>query len=157
MLTAQEALGAVSQAATGGRISATAAANIRRWLTEPPFAGYRDRMIEEIARGRWQALDDAFYAVIEFGTGGRRGRMYPVGTNVLNSRTIAESARGLADHITAGKGADAPRSCVIARDTRHNSAEFAELCAESWPPPSSRSTSSPSPARPPCSPSRSAS
>jgi phosphoglucomutase len=129
MLTAQEALGAVSQAATGGRISATAAANIRRWLTEPPFAGYRDRMIEEIARGRWQALDDAFYAVIEFGTGGRRGKMYPVGTNVLNSRTIAESARGLADHITARKGADAPRSCAIARDTRHNSAEFAELCA----------------------------
>ena len=53
--------------------------------------------------------------------------MYPVGTNVLNDRTIAESARGLADYVTARKGADAPRSCVIARDTRHNSPEFAEL------------------------------
>ena len=51
MLTAQEALGAVSQAETDGRISATAAANIRRWLTEPPFAGYRDRLIEEIEAG----------------------------------------------------------------------------------------------------------
>ena len=31
--------------------------------------------------------------------------------------------------MTARKGADAPRSCVIARDTRHQSPEFAELCA----------------------------
>jgi phosphoglucomutase/phosphomannomutase len=55
--------------------------------------------------------------------------MYPVGTNVLNERTIAESARGLADYITRKKGPDSPRSCVIARDTRHNSPEFAALCA----------------------------
>ena len=34
--------------------------------------------------------------------------MYPVGTNVLNERTIAESARGLADYVTARKGADRP-------------------------------------------------
>ena len=67
--------------------------------------------------------------MLEFGTGGRRGKMYPVGTNVLNDRTIAESARGLADYVTAKKGPRAPRSCVIARDTRHHSAEFAELCA----------------------------
>src|SRR5262249_44494635 len=73
-------------------------------------------------------LDDAFYTVIEFGTGGRRGKMYPVGTNVLNERTIGESARGLADYVTARKGEGSPRSCAIARDTRHNSPEFAPLC-----------------------------
>jgi phosphoglucomutase/phosphomannomutase len=86
-------------------------------------------LVEDIERGAWAELDDAFYAVLEFGTGGRRGKMYPVGTNVLNERTIAESARGLADYVTAKKGPGAPRSCVIARDTRHHSAEFAELCA----------------------------
>src|SRR5262249_46946553 len=59
----------------------------------------------------------------------RRGKMYPVGTNVLNARTIGESARGLADYINAKKPASAPRSCVIARDTRHNSPEFAQICA----------------------------
>ena len=42
--------------------------------------------------------------MLEFGTGGRRGKMYPVGTNVLNDRTIAESARGLADYVTLAKG-----------------------------------------------------
>ncbi len=118
----------VAQAETAGQLSPPAAANIRRWLVEPPFVSYRDRLIADIRGGKWKVLDDAFYAVLEFGTGGRRGRMYPVGTNVLNERTIAESARGLADYVTQAKGADAPRSCAIARDTRHNSPEFARIC-----------------------------
>src|SRR4029078_5383600 len=52
-----------------------------------------------------------------------------VAKNVVEERPIAESARGLADYITSRKGADAPRSCVIARDSRHNSKEFAETAA----------------------------
>src|SRR3954452_25234569 len=129
MLTADAVLGEVARAETAGQLSAPAAANIRRWLVEPPFAAYRQRLVEDIEAGNWKVLDDVFYAVIEFGTGGRRGTMYPVGTNVLNSRTMAESARGLADYVTKNKGADAPRSCAIARDTRHNSPEFAAICA----------------------------
>lgn len=129
MATADDALASLKTAEAGGRISASAASNIRRWLTEAPFARYRDRLVSDITTGKWQVLDDAFYAVLEFGTGGRRGKMYPVGTNVLNERTIAESARGLADYVTARKGPGSPRSCVIARDTRHNSPEFASLCA----------------------------
>src|SRR5581483_4293859 len=130
MPTADDLTGLVDQAERAGNLSGTAASAIRRWLTESPYAAYRERLAEDLRAGRWKALDDAFYQVIDFGTGGRRGRMYPVGTNVLNARTIAESARGLADYVTGRKGADAPRSCVIARDTRHNSAEFAALCAE---------------------------
>ena len=125
----EDALASLERAATGGQVSSTAAINIRRWLTEPPFARYRAKLTADIAAGKWALLDEAFYAILEFGTGGRRGKMYPVGTNVLNERTIAESARGLADYVTARKGADAPRSCVIARDTRHQSPEFAALCA----------------------------
>ena len=129
MAAPDDAVNLVAKAESAGELSSSAAANIKRWLTEPPFAAYRDRLVEDIKAGRWKVLDDAFYAVLEFGTGGRRGRMYPVGTNVLNSRTMAESARGLADYITRAKGADAPRSCAIARDTRHNSPEFARSCA----------------------------
>src|SRR3954471_13490421 len=129
MIHVDDALTRVGQAEASGQVSGSAAAAIGRWLTESPFAQYRPRLLEDIAEGRWKALDDAFYTVLEFGTGGRRGMMYPVGTNVLNSRTIAESARGLADYVTASKGAGSARSCVIARDTRHNSPEFAELCA----------------------------
>src|SRR5947209_14565484 len=82
MSKADDALAALRRAEAGGQVSAPAAANLRRWLTEPPFARYRDRLIQDIDAGRWQTLDDAFYAVLEFGTGGRRGKMYPVGTNV---------------------------------------------------------------------------
>lgn len=119
----------VEEARASGKISDSAARNIDRWLEEPAFDAFRPRLVQDIQAGRWQALDDAFYAVLEFGTGGRRGRMYEVGTNVLNDRTIAESARGLADYVTSKKGANSARSCVIARDARHNSDRFARVCA----------------------------
>jgi phosphoglucomutase len=129
MITPLEALARLGHAESGGRVSASASVNLRRWLTEAPFVKYRSRLLEDIEHERWPELDDAFYAVLEFGTGGRRGKMYPIGTNVLNERTIAESARGLADYVTSRKGQGLPRSCVIAYDTRHHSAEFARLCA----------------------------
>ncbi len=102
---------------------------MRRWLEEPPFHKYRELLIDEICQERWRELDNAFYTVLEFGTGGRRDKMYPVGTNVLNDRTIAESARGLADFVTTSRKTGSIPSCVIAFDTRHHSAEFAELSA----------------------------
>jgi phosphoglucomutase len=119
----------LDRAVREGRISNAAAANIRRWLIEPPFARYRGRLIDAIEHDDWAALDNAFYTVLEFGTGGRRDKMYAVGTNVLNERTIAESARGLADYVNQSRNAASIPSCVIAFDTRHHSAEFAELSA----------------------------
>src|SRR5262245_30853613 len=129
MITPDEALARVGHAESAGWLSASASASIRRWLTEAPFAKYRALLIDDIVQERWRELDDAFFAVLPFGTGGRRGKMYPVGTHVLNERTIAESARGLADYVTSCKGTDSRRTCVIAHDARHHSAEYAELCA----------------------------
>ncbi len=129
MITAEDALARVARAELSAKVSPAAAAAMTRWMTETPFTQYRQRLLEDIAAERWKALDDAFFAVLDFGTGGRRGVMYPVGTNVLNERTIAESARGLGDYVSARKPEAEPRSCVIARDARHNSREFAELCA----------------------------
>ncbi|MDR3621530.1 MAG: phospho-sugar mutase [Paludisphaera borealis] len=129
MITVEAALSKVQDAAREGRLTASSAAAVTRWLSEAPFGKYRPKLLQDVADGRWKQLDDAFFAVLEFGTGGRRGVMYPVGTNVLNERTIAESARGLADYINGNKAVGTTCSCVIARDTRHNSPEFAELCA----------------------------
>jgi phosphoglucomutase len=129
MITSSDALARLTDAESKGYVSAPAMANILKWLEEAPFVKYRDVLLADIELGRWKELDEAFYTVLEFGTGGRRGKMYPVGTNVLNERTIAESARGLADYVNSRKDARSPRSCVIARDTRHQSAEFADLCA----------------------------
>jgi len=128
-MTARDAWAMVQRAVEEKRLTAESGRRIKAWLEEPPFEPYRKSLMDEIAAGRWNDLDFAFYTTIEFGTGGRRGLMYPVGTNVLNERTIAESARGLADFLAAKLGDDAPRSCAIARDARRNSKEFAECCA----------------------------
>ncbi len=109
-------------------LTASAAENIRKWLTESRYGAYVQQILEHIEQQKWAALDNAFWTVIPFGTGGRRGRMYPIGSNAINERTIGESAQGLADYVKEVKPAG-PWSCAIAYDTRHRSREFAELCA----------------------------
>lgn len=123
------ALSQLAAAETERRISPGAALNIRAWLTEPRYADYAGQVGEHLAAARWKELDDAFWTVIPFGTGGRRGRMYPIGSNSINDRTIGESAQGLADYVKR-VCTGAPLACAIAYDTRHRSRHFAELCSE---------------------------
>ena len=49
------------------------------------------------------------------------GKMYPIGSNAINDRTIGESAQGLADYVKEQCPAGAPLACAIAYDTRHRS------------------------------------
>ncbi len=119
----------LDEALASDRLSASAAANIRTWLTEPRYAEYAPLVAEHIRNQQWRILDDVFWTVIPFGTGGRRGKMYPIGCNAINERTIGESAQGLADYVREYKPSG-PWSAAIAYDTRHRSREFAELCAE---------------------------
>jgi phosphoglucomutase/phosphomannomutase len=125
-----ESVEQVKRAAASGLISSTAAVNIIAWLTEPRYVEYADDVADHIVAGKWQILDDVFWTVIPFGTGGRRGRMYPIGSNAINDRTIGESAQGLADYVKDALGPGASLSCAIAYDTRHRSQHFARLCAE---------------------------
>jgi len=118
----------VTEAANAGHLTAAAAENIQRWLTDARYADYVPQVLEHIQRQQWSTLDDVFWTVIPFGTGGRRGRMYPIGCNAINQRTIGESAQGLANYIKQQKPSG-PWKFAIAYDTRHRSREFAELCA----------------------------
>jgi phosphoglucomutase/phosphomannomutase len=129
MVEARDALEQLQAAASGGKLSQSAVANVRTWLTQPRYSDYAKQVVEHIFAGKWQELDEAFWRVIPFGTGGRRGRMYPIGCNAINDRTIGESAQGLADYVKEHfKGQ--PLSCAVAYDTRHRSREFAQLCSE---------------------------
>ena len=119
----------IDEATQAGKLSDGAVENIRQWLTQPRYAQYVPEIVQHVDRQQWQELDDAFWTVIPFGTGGRRGRMYPIGCNVINDRTIGESAQGLAEYVRANQDSSAPLACAIAYDTRHNSRFFAELCA----------------------------
>jgi phosphoglucomutase/phosphomannomutase len=123
-----DCLAKLAAAQQQGKITESAVRNIKIWLTEPRYSEYSSAIMEHINAGKWQILDDVFWTVIPFGTGGRRGKMYPFGSNAINDRTIGESAQGLADYVKAVKP-DGPWSFAIAYDTRHRSREFAELCA----------------------------
>ncbi len=122
----------VERAVAGGKLTESASENLRRWLTESRYAAYAGEVAQHIRDQQWKVLDDVFWTVIPFGTGGRRGRMYPIGSNAINDRTIGESAQGLAEYVRqscAGGGEDEQLACGIAYDSRHRSRHFAELCA----------------------------
>jgi phosphoglucomutase/phosphomannomutase len=127
--TIQTAMDRVQEAQANGKISSGALENILCWLTQERYATYAPAIVEHIDQKKWQALDDAFWTIIPFGTGGRRGRMYDFGSNAINDRTIGESAQGLADTILGLPDRPSKLSCAIAYDTRHKSRHFAELCA----------------------------
>jgi len=129
-MVSDSTLAEVRQAAESGKITHTAAKNMKAWLTEPRYAEYAPEVARMVGEGQWKTLDDVFWTVIPFGTGGRRGRMFPVGSNAINDRTIGESAQGLADYTKAQLEPGAELACGIAYDTRHRSEHFARLCAE---------------------------
>jgi phosphomannomutase len=123
-------LEAIAAARAAGTITEHSAATMRDWLVEPRYAEFAGELAGLIDTARWQELDDAYWTVIPFGTGGRRGKMFPVGSNAINDRTIGESAQGLADYVTSVLPAGQTPTCAIAYDTRHRSEHFAKLCTE---------------------------
>ena len=123
-------LAAIDAASAAGTITDHSARTMRAWLTEPRYAEFAPELASRIDAGLWKELDDVYWTVIPFGTGGRRGTMYPVGSNAINDRTIGESAQGLADYVRSVTPAGTVPTCSIAYDTRHRSEHFARLCAE---------------------------
>ncbi|MFZ4733616.1 MAG: phospho-sugar mutase [Pirellulales bacterium] len=131
----EQHLAAVAAAHAAGRLTDHSAATIREWLTAPRYGDFSAELAGLIeAAGAdpagWKKLDDVFWTVIPFGTGGRRGLMFPVGSNAINDRTIGESAQGLADYVRGIAAPGTEPSCAIAYDTRHRSEHFARLCTE---------------------------
>lgn len=69
------------------------------------------------------ALEDAFYAPLEFGTAGMRGILGP-GINRMNIYTIRQATEGLARFIDTQDEDTRKRGVAIAYDSRHLSPEF---------------------------------
>ncbi len=110
-------------------VSSEAEKNINLWLTDPKYAQYKPELEQLITKEDWKTLEDSFFTVVPFGTGGRRG-MVGIGSNRINRVTIGESAQGLADYITKELGEEGKKKgVVIAHDTRTTSREFAEYTA----------------------------
>ena len=130
-----DCLARLDEAHQNGVITDHSLATMQTWLRERRYAEFAEQLADLIVRAKadkeiWKSLDDAYWTVIPFGTGGRRGKMFPVGSNAINDRTIGESAQGLAEYVMATSGAGGAASCTIAYDTRHRSEHFARLCSE---------------------------
>ncbi|HMH69838.1 MAG TPA: phospho-sugar mutase, partial [Candidatus Saccharimonadales bacterium] len=110
-------------------VSKSAADNIDAWLTEPKYAEYKNELIKMIEAEKWQELEDAFFKVIEFGTGGRRGTT-GIGSNRINRVTIGESAQALCLYARSLDENAAKKGIVIACDTRLTSPELSQYAAQ---------------------------
>lgn len=95
---------------------ASALRHLRQWLTDPPFRAYQHQIRALIDAGHWDRLLDAFYQVLPFGTGGRRGPV-GVGPNRFNPWTLGASVQGHAAWLRRVRG-EGPLRVVLACDVR---------------------------------------
>ena len=85
----QPILSAIEAAVGASLLTRKAADNLSRWLTEPHYAEYRERLVGFVQREDFAELNRLFWERIPFGTGGRRGPMSDFGSATINDRTIA--------------------------------------------------------------------
>jgi len=95
---------------------ARALATLQPWLGDEAFAAYRPQLESLIRRGRFEALFDAFWQTIPFGTGGRRGAV-GIGPNRFNSWTLLTSVQGHAETLKESYPGEQV-SVVVAYDVR---------------------------------------
>ena len=101
---------------------------ITRWqekATDPEIAA---QLADLLASGDADAIEDAFYRNLEFGTAGLRGVLGP-GTNRMNVYTVGQATQGLCDYLNAHKAEGATPSIAICYDSRINANLFARETA----------------------------
>jgi phosphoglucomutase len=105
----------------------TAAERAQAWL-QSPYDPETQKATQALLDEGGDALNDAFYQDLDFGTGGLRGIM-GVGTNRINKYTLGAATQGLANYLNQ-QFKDEQISVAIAHDSRHNSKPFARQVAE---------------------------
>lgn len=80
------------------------------------------------AENQIDALNDAFYQDLEFGTGGLRGIM-GVGSNRMNRYTLGMATQGLSNYLLKSFPNEEVK-VAIAHDSRNNSDTFAKIVAD---------------------------
>jgi len=97
--------------------------------TKEPFDSTTRAEVKQMIEQDHDALIEAFYKDLEFGTGGLRGIMGP-GTNRVNKYTIGMATQGLSNYILANFTTVSELKVAIAYDSRNNSRFFAETTAD---------------------------
>jgi phosphoglucomutase len=107
-------------------LEAALKARIEAWTQAPFDADTRAAVAQMLAEAQYDALKEAFYKDLEFGTGGLRGIM-GVGTNRMNQYTVGLATQGLANYLR--KSFEGSIKVAVAYDSRHRSREFAQIVA----------------------------
>lgn len=99
----------------------------KSWLTNQYDVETR-KQVQELIDNNPNELLESFYKNLEFGTGGLRGIM-GVGTNRMNTYTVAMATQGFANYIKNMFTNEKELRVAIAYDCRNNSKEFAKTTA----------------------------
>ncbi|MFT4753262.1 MAG: phosphoglucomutase [Salibacteraceae bacterium] len=97
--------------------------------TKAPFDETTQNEAQQLIQLGGDALEDAFYKNMEFGTGGMRGIM-GVGTNRINKYTLGGSTQALSDYLIQCFPNTEQIAVAIGYDCRHNSDVFSKLVAD---------------------------
>ncbi|MDR3341344.1 MAG: phospho-sugar mutase [Treponema sp.] len=106
-------------------------AQAKDYITKEQDAYFRTEIEKLLAAEDWKELEDRFYRNLEFGTGGLRG-VIGGGYNRMNTLVVKSATQGLATYLIKAfpdKARARSLQAVIAYDSRHYSAEFAEAAA----------------------------
>jgi phosphoglucomutase/phosphomannomutase len=94
-----------------------ALAALETWLTQPDYGAYRPQLDWLIGQRKFAELLDAFYQVLPFGTGGRRGAV-GIGPNRMNLWTLGASVQGHSDYLKQKFPGVSPLRVALAYDVR---------------------------------------
>jgi phosphoglucomutase/phosphomannomutase len=96
---------------------AVAAKRLERWLSgELPFA-HPEVLERHLAPDHTKLLFDAFWQILPFGTGGRRGRV-GYGANRMNETTVAMTVQGHCNYLKSQHPERDDLQVVVANDVR---------------------------------------
>ncbi|WP_276496433.1 phospho-sugar mutase [Pontibacter litorisediminis] len=101
---------------------------IDQWLAGNYDEATKSEINGMLERNEHEALSDAFYKDLEFGTGGLRGIM-GAGSNRMNRYTLGMATQGLCNYLKQNFPGEQVK-VAIAHDCRNNSDTFARIAAE---------------------------
>ena len=108
-------------------IDESAKLNAQSWL-DGAYDEATKQAIRDMAENNPNELNESFYRMLEFGTGGLRGIM-GVGTNRMNRYTVAMATQGLANYVKKVNPGEKELRSAVSHDSRNHSREFAEITA----------------------------
>lgn len=110
------------------KIDAATLARAQAWLDGDYDADTKAGVQALLNSNDADAIIDAFYRDLEFGTGGMRGIM-GVGTNRMNKYTIGAATQGLSNYLLQQFPAQQIK-VALAHDSRNNATVFAQIVAD---------------------------